>query len=130
MSDFAELLHARLVGYAPLAAIVGNRVYPVIKPQDAPVPAVTFLCIYEPRYQTFGEQLDVTKGLWQVSAWGKTYRQTREIRGHCLDALKRYKSPASSPIWHDTFIINAALELYEEDTEQHHCVMEIEAVYG
>lgn len=36
------VIYSRLSGFAGLAALVGNRIYPIVVPQDAPLPAVVY----------------------------------------------------------------------------------------
>lgn len=76
MSVEADLIRY-MKGHAPLTALVGQRIYPLTRPQGAQSPSITVTRISgNPVYSDEGEagiqQLRV-----QIDAWGTTYAQVK-----------------------------------------------------
>lgn len=55
MTQIATALFAHLSADAGVSALVGDRIYPQRKPQDAPLPAVVWHTIDTPRVNTHGD---------------------------------------------------------------------------
>ena len=90
MADVAEALHARLVGYAGLAALVGTRVYSVVAPQDARLPQVRYQLFATERTSVHGDDTTPTQALFQVGIAAKTYASAQNVARQARTALKRW----------------------------------------
>ncbi len=94
MSDTESLLYTRLTGHAGLAALVDTRVYPMLLPQGATLPALTYQRIST--VQTYSHQGD--SGLatvrMQVDCWGATYASAKAVAAQVKAALSGYTSSA------------------------------------
>lgn len=62
-------LYTRLTTFAGLTALVGTNIYPLLLPQDAPLPAVVFQTISEPRISSFGVDTGDVHARVQVTAF-------------------------------------------------------------
>jgi hypothetical protein len=99
-----EALFSRLSGYAGLTALVGARIYPRLLPQNPTYPAVTYDRISAERQSAMGSDSGLVSGRWQVSSWGKTYTDARDIAEQVRKALQRYRGTSSGTVIQDIFI--------------------------
>ena len=64
-------LYAALTADAPLAALVGERIYPDAIPQDEPLPAVVFVALAEPEFG-LDNTLLATRTVFSIGCWAAT----------------------------------------------------------
>ena len=79
MTDLAENLFPFLAADATLAALVGNRIYPLVRPQNAALPAITYQRISAPRTASHSGDSGLTNPRYQFNCWASTYREARQI---------------------------------------------------
>lgn len=88
MADVELLVNAALTEGSPLPTIAGLRVYPLLRPEGAPVPAVT--------YQRVGNtpinSLDGSSGLdyvrIQFDSWAATYAEAKQLAREVRTAME------------------------------------------
>lgn len=88
--DTYKGLYARLIGYAALAALVGDRVYPLVLPQGKPRPAITYQLITPVPSDEMRSKGVIERSRWQVSVWGTTYLEAKSVAEQvvaCLDGF-------------------------------------------
>jgi hypothetical protein len=85
--DMMGALIARLLAAAPVTTLVGQRVYPVSRPQTTGLPAITLQTIDEDRAQHMGGFQDLRKALVQVDVWALTYENMAAIQEAVIAAL-------------------------------------------
>lgn len=66
-----EAIVERLTGYAPLAALVADRVYPLMLPQDVAWPAITYQRISGVSDHHLGGPSGLTETRLQVDVWSQ-----------------------------------------------------------
>lgn len=90
--DMMGALIARLLAAAPVTALVGQRVFPVSRPQTTALPAITLQIIDEDRAQHMRGFQELRQALVQVDVWALTY----EIATAAKEAVIAALVPASS----------------------------------
>ncbi len=87
MAILESALYSALSGDAAIAAVVGSGIYPVIIPQDAAFPAITYTRI------SGGQQNDLTgyegteNPRMQIDVWGKTYAAVKDLAAKVRAAM-------------------------------------------
>jgi hypothetical protein len=122
-----ELIFARLDGFAGLTALVADRVYVGILPQDVALPAVSWRRVTGDRLRAMVADPGLVRARFQFDAWAETYLAARDVREQLRLALERW-SDAGPPAVQATFFLSE-IDLYEDDTELHHLSCDYEINY-
>lgn len=72
-------VRTRLVTSAPVTAIVGDRVFAVIAPADAPLPFVTWRRVAVSREQSLSGPIGMPTVTLSIDVFCVTYEETREL---------------------------------------------------
>jgi len=95
--DIGEAIYGRLNGYAGLTALSSARIYPIVAPQGAKLPFVTFQQISGPRVHAMSHDPGLTYPRYQVSAWSTKY-------SNCLAMAKQIRLALQD--WTSTTTLN------------------------
>ena len=106
------LVYAALAGDATLAATFGDRVYPVLKPQHAALPAITYQRISGIVVGDITDGCQLQNARFQIDLWSKQYP---EIHGATLQAVVDAMQASSD---FKSYVLTPPLDDYEVDTEQ------------
>jgi hypothetical protein len=106
-----QFIFARLSGETS----AGNRVYPMVIPQDGTFPAVVYQQISENRTHLFGADAPVKRVRVQVSSFAQTYAAAQELSAEVEARLSRFRGEAGGVTAVDSFLDNT-LSNYESDT--------------
>ena len=90
--EINEALYSYLSGYAGLTALISNRIYPDILPQNTPYPAITYQKISENEIDTFNQPTTLMVPIYQFSCWGSTRSSSEAVSKQLRLAFKNYKS--------------------------------------
>lgn len=85
--DWQGALRARLIAAAPVAALVGDRIYWVDRPQASSLPAITLQTITEDRPQTMAGFDGLDRSLVQMDVWGASYAQVQQAKEAAIAAV-------------------------------------------
>lgn len=85
--DWQAALRARLIAAAPVAALVGQRIYWVQRPQAAALPAITLQTISDDRPQHMKGLQELRASRVQLDVWAETYGSTRQVSEAAIAAL-------------------------------------------
>ena len=86
----AEALIAKLLADPGIAALVGTRIYPGVRPQAGPLPAIVFnLISATPSYSDDGEDGIAEKRV-QIDCWGVTYTDAKKTARAVTAALSAF----------------------------------------
>lgn len=114
MSTIAEYVYSTLSGATDLHALVGDRIFPVVAPEAAALPYVTFLRVSSVPSETHDggstNRLDETQ--FQFTIVAQDYTAMEDIR----NALRATLEDTAAPQNGSTSIDNIR-ESYEDDTE-------------
>lgn len=88
MAVIEELLRARLIADATVGGLVGQRVYPVVAPAKATLPAITYQRISGMRVQSHDGPTGLARPRFQFACMAKTYSGAKTLANavrRCLD---------------------------------------------
>jgi len=74
---FEEALFAHLKDCTGLKNLVGDRIYPLVLPQKAVLPAVTYQKISGERLHKLQGDTGLTRPVYQLSCWAENYAQCK-----------------------------------------------------
>lgn len=118
-------LYSRLTTFAGLVALVVKRVYPLIIPQGAAYPAVTYQRIStEPREVAMGGDPGIARARIQVTAWANTFDDAKDVGNQVRLALERWNPTGVF----DTYII-AENDLYDEEAYKFGVAIDAQVVH-
>lgn len=109
--SMGEDIYTALSGDATLAALVGTRIYPQWRAQDAALPAVTFYQVSENPQNTIGGELALRNHQYQFDVWADSYSEAQSV----VTALNAAVLAASTFKAHRL----GQQELYEPQLEVH-----------
>ena len=112
LAELEAVLYAHLSSYAGLVAIVSDRIYPVIMPQNPTYPTVTFQRIDGPREHAFVVDAGLAHPRIQVDSWGKSYASVKSVATQLRGAMERWADETTNPVVLDSFLEN------DEDTQE------------
>ncbi len=90
MAVLEEGIASYLEEYAGLVALIGDRVYPMMIPQGATLPCLTYQRISTPRivtHDTSGATGDLARPRFQFDAWATTQKAAKAITDQVRAAL-------------------------------------------
>lgn len=122
-------LASRLSGFAGLAALVGARIYPILLPQDCPLPALTYKRVAAPlREPLLSRDSGEVWAHFEVAVWSEApaYDQLCAIAQQVRLALQRWAAEADGV--NDTFILNEE-EDYQPEAVCFYRVLTVEVDY-
>lgn len=101
MSGSGILLRGILVNAAPVAAIVGTRVYPLVLPQGIADPAITYQYITGQSVITTDGPVGLFVGTVQIGCWAPTYLAADALYETVRAFLTSYADNTSQGIFID-----------------------------
>lgn len=79
MTDICQAIYAYLSGNEQIVEQVGNKIFPMLLPEDAPIPAI----VYSPVFASYDSALQGDTGFVrqtiQFVCHGKTFKKAREL---------------------------------------------------
>src|SRR5262245_57821961 len=97
---------------APIVAIVGNRIYPLILPQTPTYPALSYQRISNTA-QIGSTELRETR--YQINCWASTYATAQQLATAVKTSMEEYKATATAPRIKMAQVVNE-LDDYDPDT--------------
>ena len=86
-----EALFLHLKNYAPLVDLVGQRIYPLVSPQNSTLPVITYQKISQVRERTLSSPAPkVVRARFQISCWAASYAEVKEVAEQVKAALQDY----------------------------------------
>jgi hypothetical protein len=76
-----------LGGYAPLTALVGTRIYPVIAASQVAYPYVVYSNVYATPQNSLGGWSGGDNQRLQVDCWAKSYAAANDVADHVREAF-------------------------------------------
>ncbi|MEW5921568.1 MAG: DUF3168 domain-containing protein [Bacillota bacterium] len=121
-----EALYAYLSSHVGLTALVGSRIYPLVMPQGTTLPAVTFSKVSGPRVHAMQHDAGLAYPRFQVSCWGSTYKQAKEVAAQVRAALQDFKGTMGGPGGAEVsgVFLEDETDLYEPNTQIYHVALD------
>jgi hypothetical protein len=117
-------LYTLVSGDNRVRSLAGSRVYPLVQPQDAPLPGIVYQEIFTETVVAADGDSGQRRSRYQWSAWGATYASVKSLRDALVAALNGYSGGGIERI-----AIDAMNDDYEPDTKQFRQIVEIEVFY-
>jgi len=120
-------IFSRLSSYTGLSALVSTRIYPGLLKQNTTYPAVSYRRVSSERPSVMAADTGIVRARFQFDIWSNHYGDMISAKEQLRLALQRYRGTATVQIL-GTFILTD-LDLYEEETQIHHGVVDVEINY-
>jgi hypothetical protein len=106
-----KVIRGRLSG----ATSASSRVYPLILPQQATLPAVTYSTISDITTHAFNQDATIKVARVQVDCWALTYLESQTLANEVATLLSRYIGTVSGVNVQD-ITLQSQQDIYESDT--------------
>ena len=87
MTAVEQIIYSVLTSDADVAALVGDRVYPVVRPGDTAVPAIAYQLIDNVRHHGCGGASGWAESRWQLNCWAATFDGAIALAEAAIKAL-------------------------------------------
>lgn len=115
---------SRLLGHAPLTALVENRIFAGVAPEGTKTPYVAFFRIAGARHS--GTILRVPK--YQFSCFATSYSEARAVAREIIRLFDAFSGVVAGVVINQASVENE-LDLFEKDTGLHHVPVDIQFNY-
>lgn len=105
-------IYAYLSSNNAITALVGNRIYPLILPQNYTLPAITYTKISGQRVNAKDGQTGLANPRFQFSCWAKTYLEAKKVADVVRIAMNVFPN--------GTTYMQDEQDFYEPDTGLYH----------
>ncbi len=85
--DMEGALRARLLAASPVAALVGERVSWIERPQKDALPGITLELVTDERVQNMTGFDGLQPGYVQIDPWASTYAQGKALKAAIIEAV-------------------------------------------
>lgn len=110
-------IHSRLSNHSGLSALVAARIYPVVVPQSAAYPCVSYQLITAPRASAMSADTGDVAARYQLNAWAEGYASARAVAVQIRAALQRFSGTVEGVVIKGIFIQHE-LDDYNEATKR------------
>jgi hypothetical protein len=99
MASVESWIYSRLTGFAGLSALIGTRLYPVVLPENATYPAISYRRIDAPNVAQTHEATPagLARPRFQFDCWGTTATSAKAVGEQCRLALEGHQNKAADP---------------------------------
>lgn len=119
--SFEADLRAHLLADATVAGLVGERIYPIVAPQNAPSVRITYSIIFgEPQNSLDGHSGGLTRYTVQLSCWSQSFKTVRDL----AEAAKNRMDEAGATI-RSVITSYPSIDDYESDTQFYHRAIDV-----
>lgn len=118
MYMFEESLYRHLIGSNGINAIAGDRIFPLMLPQNCPLPAVTYQKVSGERLHSLQGDTGYTTPVFQISARADTYAQCKVLAEQIRLSLQNFSGVMGGAAGTDigAVLLMGEVEGYEPDT--------------
>lgn len=129
---FEEALFAHLKGYTGLKNLVGDRIYPLILPQKAVLPAITYQKISGERLHKLQGDTGFTRPVYQLSCLAENYAQCKAVAEQLRLCLQNHSGLMGGieGVAVGAVLLEGELEGYESDTGTFYINMDFQFYYS
>ena len=109
-----DALYSLLAASGAVASHVGDRIYPVVRPQNSALPAIVYQQISGPRSHAMDGPSSLVESTWQVSCWAASYTQAEQLMDAVRSTLDGYSGTVAGVDIEGIFLIDVA-DLYNTE---------------
>lgn len=128
MSGIEEAIYTALTGHAGLTALVGARVYPMLLPQDATRPAVTYMRVSGARDVNINEISVDANPRYQFDAWADAYETAYSVGAQIIAAVQTVESGSGVTVY--GVLVVGEQDIYEPQTFLFRRVIDVQFLYA
>lgn len=121
MSDTESLLYTRLTGHAGLAALVDTRVYPMLLPQGATLPALTYQRVSGARTHNQSGTPILARPRIQIDCWAATYSGAKGLAAQVRAALDGWHAATGAL----ASIVDNDIDDYDPETGRYRVIIDV-----
>jgi hypothetical protein len=129
---FEEALFAHLKAFTGLKSLVDERIYPLVLPQKAVLPAVTYQKISGERLHKLQGDTGFTRPVYQLSCWAENYAQCKAVAEQVRLSLQNYSGfmGGTEGVAVGAVLLEGEAEGYESDTGTFYINMDFQFYYS
>ncbi len=124
MTSLHGAIRTLLYNDTAVRAIVDSRIYPLKKPLEATLPALTIHKISGPRDHVTGHGTP----RYQVSCWAESFSLVQDLSEAVISGLERYKGVASGNHIKQIVYVNS-LDAIEDETGLFHVPVDFKIIH-
>lgn len=106
-------LQQRLVADGDFAALIANRLYPVIWPDAPTFPLVTYQRVSTVTQNMLSGPLSMATVRMQYDAWGITYSDAKAAAAALTASLEGFQGTLPNGIAVDNIVLDSSFDLYD-----------------
>ena len=115
MTPWEDEVVARLKAFSDLDALIDGRVRPVVLAPDDDLPALTYRWSTVSPTANFGRDARLVDGELQVTCWGETYDQAKDVTIQTYRALNRWPQVSGyAGVLQDLYLLSYGDREYDE----------------
>lgn len=92
MAHLEAALYTRLGAVAGLTALINDRIYYQIMPQNVTLPAITLTRVSSVRHSAHGADTGVAEARVQIACWGAADIDAKDVKEQVRAALQRHRA--------------------------------------
>ena len=96
MALIEEAVVMQMLTSSTVSALINQRLYPLVIPQDAPLPAVAYQKIDSPKTSSHGGRSDLARSRFQFTAAADTYSEVKALAGAIVDCWWGFRGTVAS----------------------------------
>jgi hypothetical protein len=114
-----DAMVARLTAHAGVTALAGTRVYPLVIPQEAPLPAIRYARITTFRPQVMSEETGTAEIMLQLDSYATTYAGAKALGNAVRAALTRWRQAGTYGVDILDCWLESEQDVFEEDRREY-----------
>ena len=95
MGQVGKVIYNLLINDATISAACSTRIYPLVAPQEAADPCITYFLERLDAHETKDGASSLNKEVWRVNVFAKTYSQCSDLADAVVTAIDRYSGTNS-----------------------------------
>ena len=122
-----EALSAYLNSKTEITNIVGDRIYPIVLPQNPTYPALTYFKVSGPAWH----DVDIAYPRFQLSSWGEDYADVKVLAGAVKEVMQRFKGimGGAQGVKVSQVVYENELDLFDPETGTYHIPADYKIIY-
>lgn len=128
MSGIEEAIYSALTAHAGLSALVADRIYPMVLPQDATRPAVTYMRVSGARDLNINQASVDANPRYQFDVWADSFEAAYGAAAQLIDAVGTVQSGSGVTVYGVAVV--GDMDVYEPQTFLYRRVTDVQFLYG
>lgn len=112
-----HVIYSLLSNSVPVSALVSSRIYPIMLPQNAAYPAISYQVSEDGAESSYDGQGTFQRVSVEIDAWSDTHAGMLTLADEITNTLKNY-SGTNSGVVIDKITIDSAVSVFETEIEK------------